>query len=590
MITQFFNNLKYIYKIILSTPKYYYLMFLNILSTLFTFAGIPLLIPALEYLKTDIPSERNLNYMEYVEKVFAYFNIEANFYSVILVAALLLFTGHILLLLTELFSKRVQVKLVTKFTNELITGYYNANWSLIANDQSGRFHSAISREATSAGEMHLFTLRIFTSILQNIAYITLAFFLSPLITSSIVLCFFIIFCINLLYSEKLKKISDKFNNEFISLTSYISALIQNKKFFKTSKNYKSFMTEISEKISSVYKTDWQVNVLLSGLRAFTIMTGTAFLLIIFLTHRLFDIQFTELLVILLVFARLSPQFNSLVDNYNRIVERQPIYNSIKKRIKELNENVEKNGKEKFISGQATKFERVNCSYIKDRPVLKNINIEILPFKTTAIVGSSGSGKSTFLDLFLGLLDPDSGKIYYGKIPHDKLDKNSLRKKVAYVGQETTLLDGSLKHNLTIANNDAKESDINEVCKKARVDQFIGLLPSGLETQIGENGIKLSGGQRQRVALARALLTKPEILILDEATSNLDMETEGYIKEAIKNLTSQLTIIIVAHRLSTVRFSDNLYVLENGIVVENGTFDELIQKKGRLAELDYIQNL
>ena len=222
-------------------------------------------------------------------------------------------------------------------------------------------------------------------------------------------------------------------------------------------------------------------------------------------------------------------------------------------------------------------------------VLKNVNLEINPLSSIAIVGGSGAGKSTLLDLFLGLLKPTSGVVHYGDIHHEELDIETLRGKVAYVSQDTTLLDGSLLYNLTITNPEVNETEVKDVCRKAQLNDFINKLPEGLATEIGENGIKLSGGQRQRVALARALMTNPEILILDEATSQLDSETERFIQQAIKELHKKLTIIIVAHRLSTVRFADTVYVLEKGKIVEQGTYVELLEQKGRLYELDELQH-
>ena len=158
-----------------------------------------------------------------------------------------------------------------------------------------------------------------------------------------------------------------------------------------------------------------------------------------------------------------------------------------------------------------------------------------------------------------------------------------------MSQDTTLLDGSLLYNLTITNPEVNETEVKDVCRKAQLNDFINKLPDGLATEIGENGIKLSGGQRQRIALGRALITNPEILILDEATSQLDSETERFIQQAIKELHKKLTIIIVAHRLSTVRFADTVYVLEKGKIVEQGTYVELLEQKGRLYELDELQH-
>jgi ABC-type multidrug transport system fused ATPase/permease subunit len=296
-----------------------------------------------------------------------------------------------------------------------------------------------------------------------------------------------------------------------------------------------------------------------------------------------------LIILLLVFKQLAPQFTSLSGNYARISEKIPIHQSAKNRIEELKANLEITGRKNFKALNPIRFEDVSYGYKKGKLVIKNAYVEISPLCTTAIVGGSGAGKSTLLDLFLGLLKPDSGVIYYGDIHHKDLDITTLRNKVAYVSQETTLLDGSLLYNLTITNPEASEAEIKDACSKAQINEMINELPDGLDTEIGENGIKLSGGQRQRIVLGRALITNPEILILDEATSQLDSETELFIQKAIKKLHKKLSIIIVAHRLSTVKFADTVYVLEKGRIAEHGSYAELLEQKGRLYELDVLQH-
>ena len=255
----------------------------------------------------------------------------------------------------------------------------------------------------------------------------------------------------------------------------------------------------------------------------------------------------------------------------------------------LKKNKEENGDRCYEYTKPVVFKDLCFNYPGRKGVIKNLNLKINPHQTVGFVGGSGMGKSTILDLILGLLKPDSGYIFYGDIPHHQLDLIAFRKGISYVSQETTLLDGTLRENLTIGCiEEVSDKLVNEICKKVYIDKFISELPEGLNTEIGENGVKLSGGQKQRVALGRALMTNPKILILDEATSQLDSETEKFIQQAIKVLHKKLTIIIVAHRLSTVRFADTVHVLEKGKIVEQGTFVELLAQKGRLYELDVLQ--
>ena len=527
--------------------------------------------------------------MGYVDKTFGYIGLEVNFHSIVIVAAVLIFTGQVLLLFIELFNKRVQIKMINKSLNELITRYYRANWMWLLGDGSGRFHSAVSREAGAASEAHLDAQRVVTSLLQVVLYIIIALFLSATLTMWAAVFFAGILLVNVKYADRINAISRKYNDASISLSSLISGLTQNKKFFKASKNYEPFMNIITGQVEKVYRINWDLSLWDGALRTVTTMAGMAFIIMIFLFHPLLNLNLSELIILLVVFNRLAPQVGKLAGNYTRISERIPIHESLNNRIKELKAEEELTGTEDFLSGKPIRLENVSFGYIKDRMVLKNVDMEIEPLRATAIVGGSGAGKSTLLDIFLGLLKPDSGSVYYGDIPRDDLNIYTLRNKVAYVSQETTLMEGSLLYNLTITDPEADKNKVREVCRRAMIDELIDGLPEGIHTWIGENGIKLSGGQRQRVALGRALMMDPEILILDEATSQLDSETEAYIWGAIKRLHNELTIIIVAHRLSTVKFADRVYVLENGSILEEGTYEELLEQEGRLYQLDALQN-
>ena len=235
--------------------------------------------------------------------------------------------------------------------------------------------------------------------------------------------------------------------------------------------------------------------------------------------------------------------------------------------------------------QGIENKNVSFNYPGNKNVFEDLNLEIQLNKTIAFVGSSGSGKSTLLDLVLGLLEPSKGNIFYGSLNHKEIDKNTLRSLVSYVSQQTTLMDASFRENVTIGIDDISDEEIYSVLKRVCLDDVVANLSEGLDTHIGEDGVKLSGGQRQRIALARALLMNPKFLILDEATSALDFESEKIILQTIQNLKEELTIIIVTHKLSSVRFADKICVLENGKVCESGTYDELKQANGKFASLD-----
>ena len=248
-----------------------------------------------------------------------------------------------------------------------------------------------------------------------------------------------------------------------------------------------------------------------------------------------------------------------------------------------NGSIEAGSIEKFIS-----LEDVNFSYVDNFPVLNDVSINIKKGSTTAIVGSTGSGKSTLIKLLLRLYDVRTGKVKFDDKDIRDLNIHSLRKTIGLVSQDIFLFEGTVFENIAYGNLEASNDDIWKAAKLSESDEFINLLPNKEDTIVGERGQKLSGGQRQRISIARAILKNPEILILDEATSAVDNETEAAIQRSLDTLKEGRTVIAIAHRLSTIRNADIIYVLEKGEIVESGTHEELVKLKNVYANLWDVQ--
>ena len=236
-----------------------------------------------------------------------------------------------------------------------------------------------------------------------------------------------------------------------------------------------------------------------------------------------------------------------------------------------------------IKGNIT-FNNISFSYDDTTEVLRNISFKAPQGSVTALVGSSGSGKSTIAGLVTAFLNPNSGQVFIDEIDLSKVDLKSFRSQLGVVLQDDFLYEGTIRENILFPRPKASEEDLLEAVEGAYVNEFTDRFENGLDTVIGERGVKLSGGQRQRISIARALLAKPKIVILDEATSNLDTQSEAFIQKSLAILMRNRTTFVIAHRLSTIQKADQILVIEEGDIVERGKHEELIKTKGRYHEL------
>ena len=236
-----------------------------------------------------------------------------------------------------------------------------------------------------------------------------------------------------------------------------------------------------------------------------------------------------------------------------------------------------------------KFEHVKFSYEESKEVLHDISLDAPQGSVTALVGSSGSGKSTIAGLVATFLNPSSGKVTVDGIDLATVNLGSFRKHLGVVLQDDFLYEGTIRENILFPRPDASEEELMSAVKGAYVDEFTDKFEDGLNTVIGERGVKLSGGQRQRISIARAILAAPSIIILDEATSNLDTESESFIQKSLQELMKDRTTFVIAHRLSTIQQADQILVVEEGNIVENGKHQELLDAKGRYHDLYTYQS-
>jgi ATP-binding cassette, subfamily C, bacterial len=304
---------------------------------------------------------------------------------------------------------------------------------------------------------------------------------------------------------------------------------------------------------------------------------------------------SQLLLLLYLFAMITRMLVRVQLHYHEFITESPALTTVREMEArcEAAAEPEPARSEGIELREAARLEGVSFAYQDSGEplIISDRDLTIPAGKTTAIVGPSGAGKSTIADLVMALIGPNEGRVLVDERPLRAEQKRAWRSKIGYVPQDTFLFHDTVRENLLWARPDAHDGELREALRLAAAEDFVSRLPEGMETVLGDRGVRLSGGERQRLALARALLRKPSLLILDEATSNLDSENERRIQSAIEELHGSMTILIITHRLFTTRSADVIYVLEQGRLVESGDIDTLVaRKQGRFLELCNAQSI
>jgi len=296
----------------------------------------------------------------------------------------------------------------------------------------------------------------------------------------------------------------------------------------------------------------------------------------------------ELGIFLIAMFQLAPRvsslnsfFYNLEGNISHLIRTQEF-------LDRLNGNIEPDGEKPVQPVDKIEFDDVHFAYEPEEPVLQGISFELKRGEFVAFVGQSGAGKSTIVSLLARLYDPNNGEVRADGISIEEYDIDQWSEQIAVVRQQPYIFNDTLEANVTIGNRDATRKEVKEVCEIAKVDEFLGELPDGYDSQLGDDGVRLSGGQRQRVALARALLKDADFLALDEATSDLDSNLEQQVQRSIEAMDRDYGMIAIAHRLSTVKNADRIHTIDAGEIIESGTHRELLDTEGEYAKLYEIQ--
>lgn len=521
------------------------------------------------------------------------------------ISLILILGVYVILMVGQSIFKRNQtilgVKIQQGFIRHLRDEAYGSllqvNWGFYLKKRKTDIINIMTNETfnVSAG-INLF-LQFLSSLIFTFIQICIALYLSVTMTS-----FILVFGLVLIFfSRKFIKKSQSLGKETFQLTqTYLAGITDHLNGMKDIKSnsledsHLSWFLSLTEKMEKNRIKLTTLNT--TSQMIFKVVSSLLIAIFMFFSIKMFSAQPAQLMLIMVIFSRLWPRFTSIQSNLEQIGSTLPSFKALLdlqnecREARELYESDYKNSKSIEIkNGLDCRNVYFRYNQNESTYALKNINVHIPSNRMTAIVGRSGAGKSTLIDLLMGLNQPDQGEVRIDSIPLTSDHLLSLRKSISYIPQDPFLFNATIRENLMIIDPNASEESIWESLEFAAADDFVSRLPQGLDTLIGDRGVRLSGGERQRLVLARAILRKPAILVLDEATSALDTENEAKIQAAIERLKGTMTIIVIAHRLSTIRNADQVLVMDQGEIIQVGEYNQLAsEKRGMFSNLLGIQ--
>ena len=451
--------------------------------------------------------------------------------------------------------------------------------------------NTIITEASTAAEVINRIVKTLNSVFLTSVYLIIALWISPLLTVVAIgvlglITFVLRYAVNPGY-EVGDLVADANERRHQSAQAGMIGIRDIRIFNLTDEIYENFVQAVDQFTHNKVKLKRNESAISNF---YNLAVAVFVFVLIYLALRFANLSFGELGLFLFVMFQLGPRMSKLNERIYIIENELPHLVRTQRFVTELERIQEPTGDGRPVPAEVdtVEFDDVWFSYNEDETILRGVDFTVEKGEFVAFVGQSGAGKSTIVSLLARYYEPNSGQIYANGEPIDEMDPRAWRDRIAIVRQSPYIFNESLRYNLTVGNRDATRHDLDRACEIARVDEFFDDLPNGYDSQLGDEGVRLSGGQKQRLALARALLKDADLLILDEATSDLDTHLEKEVQRAIEEMDRDYGIITIAHRLSTVENADRIYTMEDGRISERGAHNELVENGGKYAELYSVQ--
>lgn len=550
--------------------------------------GLAFFVPLLELLG----GEEQKSQLTWLKKGFNLTGIPFNKYTILGAIVGLSLSAQVLILIRDRLLEKSRCDSMAHVREAVIKRLFQSNWGHLSKQASGELVNRLLNESSRCAYAFFFQVLI----IGDVILIFILFSVGLILSWEMLVCIvFMAAIMAVIVKPFIKKSRRLGREEDIANRDYSFHIVD---FMKAAK-----LIRVSAAEDKILARTHAYN-----LRLADVITATGFnvahtrfitqsapivilAMIILFGTTVIQVPIALLLAFLLVMTRVAPRLIQLQQNYQNYSGFTPALQTLSGTMKEAEEKREERNPggiefqklESAVTLHNVHFRHPGAAEAS----LDDVSLDIPRNKLTALVGPSGAGKTTVFDLLAGLATPTGGELCVDGRKLQEHDLQSWRKRIGYVTQDIIIFNDTLRNNLIFCSGETTNEEINEVLRLTHLEEVVGGMPDGLDTLLGEGGIRLSGGQRQRLALARALLAKPELLMLDEATSALDNESERIVQDAILQLAGRSTIFVVAHRLSTVRRADQIYVMEKGRICEKGQFDNLIEKNGKFKKLHDI---
>ncbi|MBF0343530.1 MAG: ABC transporter ATP-binding protein [Nitrospirae bacterium] len=535
------------------------------------------------------------NVSRITEKFIGFFeiiNIKTSHINIIIVFVSFAIFRSIFIILTRYSLLKIKYSMLHDLINKTYSSFFGTSWSFFSINNQGKMLNTFTNQMNYVADCFGTIGMMFANIIRILFLLSVPLLVSWKVTITTIglgflfaIPFFMLGKIN----YNLGKHAISISNTYVEL---LGESFTTAKLILGSGNQGKNIEKVSKLFRNLCRVSIQSQTLNAGTPSLYETVGWLIILIIlYLSTLHLSVYIADFSVIIYAIYRVIPMIGEIVSQRNTIINFAPSYEQIMQLNKMAEMNVQKSGNILFkCLNRHIEIKGVYFNYPGQNALLSNINIHIQKNKMTALVGTSGAGKSTIIDIIMGFYEPDNGSVIINNVNLFDYNIVSFRKCIGYVPQETILFNDTVRNNLLWSKDDATENEMIEACTISNAHDFIIELPNGYDTFVGDRGVRLSGGQRQRIALARALLRKPELLILDEATSSLDSQSEFMIQQSLEKILNAMTIIAIAHRITTIKSADWIYLLDKGRVVDEGTFNNLIAKPGLFRKMSLLQGI